>query len=118
VVAGSGVGGYEADPSRVQAGMREMHEIAGQAQDLLRDFRAGIAATRGWTGEGDSFAKQITPKVTDEDDWSERTMVAFEEAISSAAEATAGNVASIRSHQDGVLDSIRQARQSDGGGRH
>ncbi|MBM9624500.1 hypothetical protein ACFQ60_47515 [Streptomyces zhihengii] len=95
-----------------------MQKIAGLAQEMMRDFEAAVAVTRGWEGEGDSFARENKPRVAAENKAASETVRAVAEAISSAADATAGNVKSIQSHQGGVVDAVREeARKSEGLGR-
>ncbi|MFI1401008.1 hypothetical protein [Streptomyces sp. NPDC020681] len=110
---------YSADPSRIQAAMRGMNAIKDDVQAMLKEFEGGVSATRGWTGKGDSFARESGPLVDRQDGASGATVGAVAAAIAAAVEGTEANVTSIQGHQGDVLDAIGQeARRTGSGGRH
>ncbi|MFE6904682.1 hypothetical protein ACFVFJ_49500 [Streptomyces sp. NPDC057717] len=106
---------YSADPARIHGGVRQIEQIRGLIQGMMRNFSNEINLTKGWPGTNDSFAENIIPQELKERVGTTNTVQALSEAILSVADGTTGNLKNILGTQDGNLDAILNS--SGGGGR-
>ncbi|WP_405576348.1 hypothetical protein [Streptomyces sp. NBC_01092] len=105
---------YDANPARLLQLQQEIEKNNGRLAAMLEDFKGGVAETRGWPGEGDSFAGENGPRVEREDRTSVDTLEAIAEAISAAGRATKSDVESILRNQGDVMDAVAQERRRGG----
>jgi hypothetical protein len=113
---------YYGDPRRIEAGTRQLDEIAKMAQSIASDFLDEISATVTWPGTDDEYAQQMRPKERKERQATKDTCTAVRDAIVGITEGTLQNLESMRRVRDQALDGIGQQTNNienmGGHGRH
>ncbi|MER7699775.1 MULTISPECIES: hypothetical protein [unclassified Streptomyces] len=114
---------YYADPNRIQAGVRQLEDIAEIARGMTADFLDEISDTVTWPGTSDEFAKKVRPQEIKERQTTKDTCMAIRDAVIGITEGTLENVQTMKALRNQALENIahqssRVSDVTDGRGRH
>ncbi|WP_428957204.1 hypothetical protein [Streptomyces sp. cg35] len=111
---------YYGDPQRIQAGVRQLEEIAEAARSMTADFLDEISGTVSWPGTSDDFAQKVKPQERKERQTTKDTSMAIRDAVVAITDGTLTNLDTMKAVKNQALEDIskQSSRISDVNGGH